>query len=355
MGNASPYTLIPYLLGAGTLLLFAVLRGWRLHDRDVDRLLAIILILIAASAAASGDLGTDAPAYHEHYDEILSSPFLYTWWDPGFVWLGLIFASLAAPFGLFVFALVLTSHLIKFRVYDKIAQNTVLPFFVLFCFNLGEVAFVRQYLAASFILLSFYLLSRHRPALAILSVFAATLIHKTALPVGVLVMLVYYGRAAFKPAALFVLAAILAVAVIPPQIIQALVDRVFVQFAEYTAEGFIQGLQDEDTSLLRNVSKFAVYLLIAFWMVILPPKTDTERLQRTAAYIVIILSAVSVGLIALSPVFSRLSVYIFPFLALSVRAERFRPEPKQLPVQSAMIAMLFVNLIVSMWPLLEYL
>jgi hypothetical protein len=86
-----------------------------------------------------------------------------------------------------------------------------------------------------------------------------------------------------------------------------------------------------------------------------PAKTDAERLQRSAAYMALALSAVSVGLVAISPVFSRFSIYIFPFLALAVRAERFRPDPNQLPVQSAVVAMLLANLVISTYPLMEYL
>src|SRR6185312_10669692 len=154
-----------------------------------------------------------------------------------------------------------------------------------------------------------YLLSRHRFVLAVLSIFAATLIHKTAFPVGALVVMIYYGRAALKPGALFVMAVALVIFLLPGQLKQAIMDRVLAQLFVYTAEGFVQGLQDEQTSLLRNVSKFAVYAVIAFWMVILPAKNDTERLQRTAAYIVFALCAISLGLIAISPVFSRFSVY----------------------------------------------
>ena len=355
MGGATLYTLVPYFVAAVLLLLFAILRGWRLHDLGVDRLLAIVLILIAATAAGSADLGTDAPSYRDRYDELPFLSDLYTWWDPGFVWLGLLFSSLRAPYGVFVFVLVLGSHLIKLHVYDKLVGNAALAFFVLFCFNLGEVAFVRQYVAASIILLSFYLLSRRRVILAILSIFAATLIHKTAFPVGILAILVYYGRAAFKPGALFLLAVALAAVVLPPQFTEAVESRILTQIADYTAEGYVQGLQDEETSLLRNVAKFAVYIVIALWMVTVPAKTDAERLQRTAAYMALALSAVSVGLVAISPVFSRFSIYIFPFLALAVRAERFRPDPKQLPVQSAVVAMLLANLVISTYPLMEYL
>jgi EpsG family len=355
MGGATPYTLVPYFVAASLLLLFAILRGWRLHDPGVDRLLAVVLILIAAIAAGSADLGTDAPSYHSHYDELQFWSDLYGWWDPGFVWLGLLFSNLGASYGVFVFVLVLSSHLIKLHVYDKLVGNTALAFFVLFCFNLGEVAFVRQYLAASIILLSFYLLSRRRVILAILSIFAATLIHKTAFPVGILAILVYYGRAAFKPGALLLLAVALTAVIVPPQFTESLESRILAQIADYTVEGYVQGLQDEDTSLLRNVAKFAVYIVIALWMVTLPPKTDAERLQRTAGYMALALSAVSLGLVAISPVFSRYSIYIFPFLALAVRAERFRPDPKQVPVQSAVVAMLLANLVISTYPLMEFL
>jgi hypothetical protein len=355
MGGASPYTLVPYFAAAGVLLLFATLRGWRVHDRSIDRFLALVLILLAAMTAGSVDLGTDAPGYHDYYDELLYKDNPYGWWDPGFVWIALFFVNLGAPYGVLVFVLVLSSHLIKFRVYDRVAGNAVLAFFILFCFNLGEVAFARQYLAASMILLTLYLLSRRRPAVAVLMIFAATLIHKTALPVGVLVVLLYYGRAALKPGLAFVLAVALLVVVLPGQFKQAIMDRVITQMYAYTAEGFVQGLQDEQTSLLRNVSKFAVYAVIATWMVMLPPKTEAERLQRTAAYVVFALCVVSLGLIAISPVFSRFSVYIFPFLALAVRTERFTPDPKQLPVQSTVVAMLLVNLAVTMYPLMQYL
>jgi EpsG-like putative glucosyltransferase len=355
MGDASIYNLFPYFAASGVLLLFATLRGWKFHDPRIDRLLAVLLILIAATAAGSADLGTDAASYHSTYDEIRFSRQLYNWWDPGFVWLALFFTNVGASFGVFVFALVLISHLIKLYVYDKLVDNTVLVFFVLFCFNLGEVAFVRQYLAASIILLSFYLLSRRRVVAAVLAIFAATLIHKTAFPVGVLVILIYYGRAALKPGIVLALTAGVVFYLLPAQFIQTMENRVFAQVADYTVEGFTQGLGDEETSLVRNVAKFAVYILIALWMYVLPPKTAAERLQIAAARVVFALSAVSVALIAISPVFSRFSLYVFPFLALSIRAERFTPEPKRVPLQSAVVAMLLANLVISTYPLMEFL
>ncbi len=352
MGSPALYTLVPYFAAAGFVFLFATLRSWRVHDRGIDKLLAIALILIAAMVAGSTDLGTDAPSYHSYFDGLLTSADLYSWWDPGFVWLAVPFARAGATYGLFAFTLVLGSHLIKLHVYDKVAPNSVLAFFVLFCFNFGEVAVVRQYLAASIIFLSFYLLTRQRIALAILSIFAATLIHKTALPVGIIVVLVNYGRSSLKPAALLGLVIALGALVLPRQAIQ---DRVLAQIAAYTVEGYVQGLQGEDISLWRNVGKFLVYVVLALWMVMLPSKTRSEEIQRKAAQVVFALSAVSVALIAISPVFSRFSIYVFPFLALTVRAERFAPDLKQLPEQTVVVVMLLANLGISAYPLLEYL
>ena len=356
MDGASPYILVPYFAAGALLLVFSMLRGWQFHDRGIDRLLALMLILLAAIAASSADLGTDAPGYHSYYEELGHTTELYGWWDPGFVWLGLLFSGVGAPFAAFVFALVLGSHLIKLYVFDKLSTNTVLAFFVLFCFNIGEVAFVRQYLAASIILLTFYLLSRRRIVLAVLSIFAATLIHKTAFPVGVLVILVYYGRAGLKPALLFLIGTALALTLLPAQITQVVQDRAVAQFAAYTVEGYVQGIGDDaDTLLARNIGKFFIYMLLAASMLMLAPKNDSERLQRSAGYVVILLSLISVGLIAVSPVFSRYSVYVFPFLALCMRAERFAPNFKQLPAQSAIVALLLANLVISTYPLREYL
>ena len=137
------------------LLLFAILRGWRLHDLGVDRLLAVVLILIAATAAGSADLGTDAPSYHDRYDEL---PFSS---DPVYlVGIGLCLARPAflEPQGA-LRSVCLCASCAELApdpsctCMTKLVGNATLAFFVLFCFNLGEVAFVRQYVAASIILL----------------------------------------------------------------------------------------------------------------------------------------------------------------------------------------------------------
>jgi hypothetical protein len=46
---------------------------------------------------------------------------------------------------------------------------------------------------------------------------------------------------------------------------------------------------------------------------------------------------------------------VFPFLALSVRAERFAPRYSQVFGQCAAVLLLVTNLIVSMYPLLAFL
>ena len=347
--------LVPYFLAAVGLLLFASLRGWRLYDRRLDTLLTLFGILVLAVIAGSMDLGTDAPSYRDYYESLLTAPVDYRWWEPGFEWLGLIFARLGAPYGLFVSVLVLASHVLKFHVFDKLTANRLQAFFVLFCFNLGEIAFVRQYLAASILLFAFYLLTRHRLLTALLLIVAATLIHKTALIVATIMLFVYYGRAALKPLAVLTLAGVALAAILPASLINAIESRIVAQIAVYTVEGFVQGLQ-EDTSLPRNLAKFVVYILLVIPMLTLRDRTYADAAQRKAAHVVLAISLVSMCLVAaVSTVFSRFSVYAFPFLAIAFRAERFAPRYSQLPAQVTAVLLLVVNLAVSIYPLAEFL
>ena len=84
------------------------------------------------------------------------------------------------------------------------------------------------------------------------------------------------------------------------------------------------------------------------------PKLRAERLQRSRCVHGKHYSGpLSVGhLVAILPVFSRYKHHtFFRSLALAVRAgDSRRRSPKQLPVQSAMVAMLLANLVISTYP-----
>jgi hypothetical protein len=283
-------------------------------------------------------------------------PEQYGWWEPGFESAALIFAKAGAPYGLFVFACVLASHLLKLYVLDHCVSNRLLAFFVLFCFNLGEVAFVRQYLAASILLVAFFQMTRHRIGWSFLLILIATLVHKTALIAGVIIIFVYYGRAALKPLALLAIALAVIAAALPTSITDAIENRIFAQVAVYTVEGYVQGLQSQDISVPRNLAKFGVYLLLALWMALVPARTEIELAQRRAASVAVALSLTGFCLVAaVSTVFSRMSTFIFPFLALSLRTERFAPRYSQVLPQFMVFLMLMVNLYVSTFPLVEFL
>src|SRR5688500_14570882 len=116
-------TLLPYGLAAVAVLLFAWFRAWEILNREIDLLLALLLSVVAAVIAGSVDLGTDAPAYREYYDNLLTAETPYLWWEPGFELLGRLFAWAGAPYGAFVFACVLASHLIKLYVFNKLSPN----------------------------------------------------------------------------------------------------------------------------------------------------------------------------------------------------------------------------------------
>jgi hypothetical protein len=355
--ESSPLSILaPFLFGAAALLLVAVLRGWHIHDRRVDMLLAIVFIVTMAIIAGSVDLGSDAASYRNRYEQLVFVQGVNGWWEPGFEYLALAFALLGAPYGLFVFAVVLLSHLLELHVYSKVCTNITLAFFVLFCFNVGEVAFVRQYLAASILLISFYFLEQRRILWGVCLILCAALVHKSALPVGGLLLLLSYGRKAIKPLACLALLVVFVYVFLPPDVTQALTKRVVAQIASYTAQGFVQGFEAQDTSLFRNVVKFFIYGLLAVWMLMVPARNSSESLQARSAYFVLILSGISLVMVVLiSPVFSRMSTYAFPFLALAMRTERFSPRSSELPVQIAAVTILLANLYISLYPLTPYL
>lgn len=355
--ESSPLSILaPFLFAAAALLLIAVLRGWHIHDRRVDMVLAIVFIVTAAAIAGAVDLGSDAAAYRSRYEQLTFVQGVNGWWEPGFEYLALVFALLGAPYGMFVFAVVLLSHLLELHVFSRTCTNITLAFFVLFCFNIGEVAFVRQYLAASILLLSFYFLQQRRILWGVCLIVLAALVHKSALPVGALLLLVSYGRKAIKPLACLALLIALVFILLPPNITQGLISRVTAQIVAYTAEGFVQGFETQDTSLLRNVAKFFIYGLLALWMLMVPARNSAETLQAKSAHIVLIISGMSlIAVTLISPVFSRMSTYVFPFLALAMRTERFSPQASELPVQIAAVTILLANLYISLYPLTPYL
>jgi hypothetical protein len=356
MDHSTLLVLAPFFLGAALLLGFSSLRAWKVHDKNVDRVLVILFILITAVLAGLTQLGTDAPIYRTFFNGLTQNQNPYSWWEPGFYFLALLFAKAGASYGVFVFANVLISHLLELHAFSKLTCNVALAFFCLFCFNLGEITFIRQYLAAALLLVSFLSLQERRTSFGLFIILCATLIHKSALPVGGLIFLICYGRSAIKPSILLLLFLVSAFLLLPESIWDALVARVTLQLAVYTARGYIQGLQTTDISFFRNVAKFFLYGALAVWMLRVPAQTATQRAQRTAAYFVITLSTLSILLIVLvSPVFARLSIFAFPFLAVSMRSERFQPEYRNVPVQITTTILLLTNLFVTAYPVLKYL
>jgi hypothetical protein len=349
-------TLLPYVLAAVAVLLFAWFRAWEVLNREIDLLLALLLSVLAAVVAGSVDLGTDAPAYRVYYDTMLSSSRTpYLWWEPGFEFLARLFALAGAPYGVFVFACVLASHLIKLYVFKELSPNLLLGFFVLMCLNVGEVSFIRQYLAASLVLLSFYLLTKQRPISAISVIFLAVLFHKTALIAGGLVFVTCYRVRSLKWIGIAAVVATVIVLVVPSDLAYNIRGRLEAQVFRYVMEEYVQGMDAPGLALFRNVSKYFVYVLFAAWMLSVPARSWVETQQRNSGRVVLALSIASVGLIVLlSPIFARMSGYVFPFLALCIRSERFRPGYEQLPWQYAAGVLLLMHLAVSLFPLVEY-
>jgi|SRR6185437_9092563 len=347
--------LLPYVLVAAALAGLAVLRAWEVFDAKVDLLLAICLAFVAAIVAGTANLGTDTLSYSQYYSGLAISGPRFNWWEPGFSTLAWLFAMLGAPYGAFVFACVLASHLIKLHVFNHLLFNRLLAFFIVFCLSVGEIAFVRQYLAASLILLAYHLLYRHKPVSAMLSILIAALFHKTALVAGVVVIMVFYGLRTFKPLLIFAVCSAAILLVVPGNLKQAIVNRVEFQIASYVVEEFVQGLGSDRVALFRNISKFASYLAFSAWMLLLPVKSKAERAQGGSGRVVIVMSMMSIALIAfVSPVFARMSTFVFPFLALCVRGERFRPYASQFAGQYAASLLLILNLGVSIYSLAPY-
>ena len=356
MHHSTFLALVPFFLGAALLLLFASLRSWHVHDKNVDRALVVLLIVGTAIIAGLAQLGTDAPIYRTYFDGLTHNANPYSWWEPGFYYFALLFARVGATYGLFVFVNVLLSHVIEVHAFSKITPNVALAFFCLFCFNLGEVTYIRQYLAAALLLISFLYLQERRTTLGLAVIVCATLIHKSALPVGGLLFFLCYGRSAFRPTILLLLLITSVFFLLPTPIRSALIARVTLQVAVYTARGYIQGLQATDISFFRNVAKFFLYGALAFWMLRVPAHTAMQRGQRAAARFVISLSVISIALIvAISPVFARLSIFAFPFLAASIRTERFQPRVPNVLIQITTTILLLTNLVVTAYPVLKYL
>ncbi len=356
MHHSTLLVLAPFFLGAALLLLVSSLRAWHVHDKNVDRALVLLFIVGTAAIGGLAQLGTDAPIYRNYFHGLAQNLHPYSWWEPGFYYFALLFAKTGATYGLFVFANIVLSHLLELHALSKMTTNVALAFFCLFCFNLGEVTYIRQYLAAALLLVSFLYLQERRTSAALTTILCATLIHKSALPVGGLLFLICYGRSAVKPSLLLLLFLSSAFVVLPASIRDALIARVTLQLAVYTARGYIQGLQASDISLFRNVAKFFLYSALALWMLRVPAYTTMQRGQRTAARFVIFLSAVSIVLVvAISPVFARLSIFAFPFLAASIRAERFQPKYPNIWIQITTTTLLFTNLFITAYPVLKYL
>ncbi|HEX4049626.1 MAG TPA: EpsG family protein [Steroidobacteraceae bacterium] len=341
---------------ATALAALAALRAWEVFDAKVDLLLAVCLAFVAAIVAGAVDLGTDTLSYRQYYlGQLAAGGPQFNWWEPGFSTLAWLFAMLGAPYGAFVFACVLVSHLIKLHVFNRLLFNRLLAFFIVFCLSVGELGFVRQYLAASLILLAYYLLYRGKTGSAMLSILLAVMFHKTALMAGVVVMLVFYGVRSFTPLLIFAMSSAAILLIVPGSLKQEIVTRVEFQVASYAVQEFVQGLGSDRISLFRNVAKFAAYLAFSFWMVLLPATPKAERAQRRSAGVVIVMSLMSVALVAVvSPVFARMSTFVFPFLALCVRGERFRPYASQFAGQYAASLLLILNLAVSIYSLAGY-
>jgi hypothetical protein len=346
--------LLPYVLVAIVLLVAAALRSWEVFDARVDLLLAAILSLLAAIVAGSIDLGTDVISYRIVYSQLGEIGASANWWEPGFNAVARLFAWAGAPYGLFVFFCVLTSHFIKLYIFNQLVFNRLLAMFIVFCLSVGEVAFVRQYLAASVVLLAYFLLSRRKIWSAVLAIVFATLIHKTALLAGGVLLALFYGIRSIWPLT-SVGAVVVAVALAFPGGVGAILGRIESQVASYVVEGYVQGYLSSQLSLFRNVAKFPGYILFVLWMMLLSSRSAVSDAQKKSDQFVMVFSILCMSMILfISPVFTRLNMYVVPFIALSIRPERFKPYVSQFAGQYVAAGAFIFYLIVTIYPLADY-
>jgi len=350
-----------YYLIAVSLFGFALTFGFTRGSHRPDRITAAFVVACVGVIALWRKAGTDYQIYTTHYEFLAGAGSHLVEsnagiWEPGFLVLVGLFSGIGLPYDALLLTSVIVSVAICCFVAARAIANVTGFLFALFCLCFLFIPFIRQDLAAALIFLAFHYLVRDRFRLFALTAALALSIHLSAVFI-VLVMILadlwrrdrLLHRTTLKAAlALPVLAGILGWLLVDPA-------RLAAQATVYVAEGFVQGVVDEQTSAVRNSLKFVFYILIAGLLRIFYRKEiKAEPPLKLAFAIVVAFSVLSALLVQLTPVFSRLSIYLFPFVALVYGGMLRRKGHRKVVCICICSALLLLHFLIAFLPLAKW-
>lgn len=363
--------LAAYFSFAMVILCFSVMsRVLFFRNIYFDRVFSLILVGGVALSALFLSVGTDYLGYKEHYYNIASSGLLNIsdanggWWETGFSYLAGIFGMVGFGYDIFLLACVFVSLFVCYLAAKDFTKNILFFFFSLFCLGFMFLPFIRQDLAASLVFLSFVSFVKGRYFSYIILVFSAVLVHKSSIIPAVLIMFSmpnffdFIFRFVKKNFVVLFFMFLFVVFLIE----QLDLQRIALQLSVYGSDDFVQGVLDERTSLIRNYLKFGFYFgLVAMVYWALPASMKKieggDEIMAWCFRYVFIFSLACLFFMSVSAIFSRLSIYVFPFVSLvcargldSVRISK----PFSLVVYSFVSGLFFLHMYIALYPMLEW-
>lgn len=341
----------------GFSLTFAFTRG----SARIGRFIASLVIPCAALIALWRKPGTDYLIYSNHFG-FISVPWRELFdanggaWERGFVIFAGLFTTTGLPYdALMVTGIVLALALCHYVATRSIANATAF-FFALYCLCFMFIPFIRQDLAAALTFLSFHFIVRRKYTSFLLAGAIAMTIHLSAVFILIVIVIAELWRRG-----LLLDARTLKVALALPLVLGALayflIDpaRLAEQASVYVAEGFVQGVVDEQTSAFRNSLKFVFYVsIVLLFRYFYRSQMRAAPALQLAAIVIMSFSAISALLVQATPVFSRLSIYLFPFVALVYGAMLKQQKNRSVVCIAVSSMLLLLHFLVAFAPLMEW-
>lgn len=311
--------------------------------------------LISVAALVASSLNTSYGYDREVYLEFYKSVAAYGW--SGGYQLELLFRALLVAmysagvgFPLFMGIMTFVSLAIKFSAASCFKINPFCFCFALFSFFFLDLFFVRQLLAASIFFISVIMIERRDRSNLWwwVVMIAAIMIHASA----ILPIACYVGWS-LRTRPIVLLGLLVCGCAIGAMSYNILLPKIFDQISVYSADDFTQVVDSTYSGFARNVFKNSILVLITYFCIFV---ADTSRQAipiktgKNIFAIVLLLAILSIILSSfLSPVFQRLSLYIFPFVALTL-SSIYRPASLRTSIGVRTIALI---LVVYLLPILE--
>lgn len=316
-----------YISLAVGLFALAFLRTIRCLEKGYEPAIVLCLTLLAwAASYLRWGTGTDWDAYLQMFLSLrsISDARMQQWWEPGYSYLSVFIHDAGGGYTAFLLTLATLLFSLKYWLLRRTMTAPLVGVFVLFCLNFYDVYFVRQSVAVIFVWAFAYFTYHHRWLMAVLMAIGAVLFHASAVIVLLLISVV--PRVSWRQLILGL--GVLAIGVWALTRVSGFSTLMeLVGYGMYS-EGGLEVKAGAFSTTLRSYAKLTFWVIVLWvaWRYLIPGREQgvdgrwLEFCLKCAASLV----GVTLALLPLAEIFSRVPEYGRPLLAVLLSSYSFR-------------------------------